>query len=123
VKTLRRRYLPEHIPYPNIPRELSTVLSESEVQRMLECSMNLMHRAMLLTLYSAGLRRSELCRLKTEDIDSTANDDSHPARQVWTRSRSSTQQQTGSNLIKNLSQPGDCECWYLHVLITRSAMF
>jgi integrase/recombinase XerD len=70
VKTLRRRYLPEHIPYPKIPYELPTVLSESEVQRMLECSMNLMHRAMLLTLYSAGLRRSELCRLKTEDIDS-----------------------------------------------------
>ena len=37
---------------------------------MLECSMNLMHRAMLLTLYSTGLRRTELTQLKVEDIDS-----------------------------------------------------
>ncbi len=70
VKTLRRPYLPEHIPFPKIPRRLPTVLSQEEVQRMLECSMNLMHRAMLLTLYSAGLRRAELTRLKVEDIDS-----------------------------------------------------
>lgn len=70
VKTLRRRYLPEHIPYPKIPQKLPTVLSEEEVQRMIECTTNLMHRAMLLTLYSAGLRRSELCRLKVEDVDS-----------------------------------------------------
>lgn len=70
VKTLRRRYLPEHIPYPKIPLKLPTVLSKEEVQRMIECTTNLMHRAMLLTLYSAGLRRSELCRLKVEDVDS-----------------------------------------------------
>ena len=37
---------------------------------MLECTMNLMHRAMLLTLYSTGLRRAELTQLKVEDIDS-----------------------------------------------------
>ena len=70
VKTLRRPYLPEHIPFPKTPRRLPTVLSQEEVQRMLECTMNLMHRAMLLTLYSAGLRRAELTRLRVEDIDS-----------------------------------------------------
>ena len=70
VKTLRRPYLPEHIPFPKIPRRLPPVLSQEEVQRMLECSMNLMHRAMLLTLYSTGLRRTELTQLKVEDIDS-----------------------------------------------------
>jgi len=37
---------------------------------MLACTMNLMHWAMLLRLYSAGLRRAELTRLKVEDIDS-----------------------------------------------------
>jgi integrase/recombinase XerD len=70
VKTLRRRYLPEHLPYPKIPRQLPTVLSQQEVQRMIECTHNLMHRAMLLTLYSTGLRRAELTALKVEDIDS-----------------------------------------------------
>ncbi len=37
---------------------------------MIECTPNLMHRAMLMTLYSAGLRRSELTRLQVQDIDS-----------------------------------------------------
>ncbi len=31
---------------------------------------NLFHYAMLLTMYSAGLRRSKLCRLKVSNIDS-----------------------------------------------------
>jgi integrase/recombinase XerD len=70
VKTLGRPYLPEQIPFPKVPRRLPTVLSQEEVQRMLECTMNLMHRAMLLTLYSTGLRRAELTQLKVEDIDS-----------------------------------------------------
>jgi len=29
-----------------------------------------MHRTMLMTLYATGVRRAELCRLKTSDIDS-----------------------------------------------------
>ena len=29
-----------------------------------------MHRAMLMTLYATGLRRSEMCQLKVADIDS-----------------------------------------------------
>ncbi|MGA8025838.1 MAG: tyrosine-type recombinase/integrase [Bryobacteraceae bacterium] len=31
---------------------------------------NLYHRTLLMTLYSTGLRRAELCRLKVSDIDS-----------------------------------------------------
>jgi integrase len=30
---------------------------------------NLRHRTILMTLYSTGVRRSELCRLRPEDID------------------------------------------------------
>jgi len=29
-----------------------------------------MHRTMLMTLYATGVRRAELCQLKTSDIDS-----------------------------------------------------
>src|ERR1017187_3797736 len=36
VKTLRRPYLPEHIPFPKRPRQLPTVLSPEEVQRLIE---------------------------------------------------------------------------------------
>jgi site-specific recombinase XerD len=38
---------------------------------MIDSASNLFHRAMLITLYSTGMRRAELCNLKVEDIDST----------------------------------------------------
>jgi integrase/recombinase XerD len=70
VKTLKRPYLHEHIPFPKRPRSLPTVLSPEEVERLIASAKNLMHRAMLMTLYATGLRRSELCQLKVTDIDS-----------------------------------------------------
>jgi site-specific recombinase XerD len=70
VKTLKRSYLHEHIPFPKRPRSLPTVLSPEEVERLIASAKNLMHRAMLMTLYATGLRRSELCQLKVTDIDS-----------------------------------------------------
>jgi integrase/recombinase XerD len=70
VKTLRRPYLPDHIPFPKRQRPLPTVLSQDEVSRLIDSASNLMHRAILVTLYSTGLRRAELCSLKVADIDS-----------------------------------------------------
>ena len=70
VKTLRRPYLPEALPFPKHSRRLPTVLSQEEVARLIDASGNLMHRAMLMTLYATGVRRAELCRLKVADIDS-----------------------------------------------------
>jgi site-specific recombinase XerD len=70
VKTLRRPYLLDEIPFPKRPRKLPTVLSPEEVARLIDSARNLMHRAMLMTLYATGLRRAELCHLKVTDIDS-----------------------------------------------------
>ena len=70
VKTLRRPYLPDHIPFPKRQRRLPTVLSPEETARLIDSASNLMHRAMLMTLYSTGVRRAELCHLKVADIDS-----------------------------------------------------
>jgi len=70
VKTLGRPYLPDHIPLPKRQRPLPTILSQEEVQRLIDSAKNLMHRAMLMTLYGTGVRRAELCRLKVADIDS-----------------------------------------------------
>src|SRR6266567_8464114 len=70
VKTLRRPYLHDEIPFPKRPRKLPTVLSPEEVARLIDSARNLMHRAMLMTLYATGLRRAELCHLKVTDIDS-----------------------------------------------------
>src|ERR1035437_6072139 len=70
VKTLRRPYLPDAIPFPKCHKRLPTVLSHEEVTRLIDSTGNLMHRAMVMTLYATGVRRAELCRLKVADIDS-----------------------------------------------------
>jgi site-specific recombinase XerD len=70
-KTLKRMYPVEEVPYPKAPRRLPIILTKEEVVRLIDSASNLFHRAMLITLYSTGMRRAELCRLKVEDIDST----------------------------------------------------
>lgn len=55
------------------PREemyLPEVLSEEEVKAILDATENLKHKAILMTIYSAGLRISEVINLKIKDIDS-----------------------------------------------------
>jgi len=39
------------------------------VTRMIDATPNRRHRTILMTLYSTGMRRSELCHLRHEDID------------------------------------------------------
>ena len=73
VRVLKRRELKEDLPYPHYPkhkRRLPVILSQEEVSKLIDSAKNLFHYAMLLTMYSAGLRRSELCRLKVSHIDS-----------------------------------------------------
>lgn len=55
------------------PREenfLPEVLSKEEVEKILKATNNLKHRAILMTVYSAGLRIGEAINLKIKDIDS-----------------------------------------------------
>ncbi len=59
--------------YIERPREekfLPEVLSEEEITAILNVTENLKHKAVLMTIYSAGLRISELINLKIKDIDS-----------------------------------------------------
>jgi site-specific recombinase XerD len=70
VKTLKRPYLHDQIPFPKRQRPLPTVLSQEEVARLIDSARSLMHRAMLMTLYGTGVRRAELCQLKVADVDS-----------------------------------------------------
>jgi integrase/recombinase XerD len=70
VKTLRRHFLAEYIPFPKSRKRLPTVLSPEEVTRLIDAACNLYHRTLLMTLYSTAARRAELCQLKVQDIDS-----------------------------------------------------
>ena len=69
VKTLKRPYMLEHIPFPKVPLRLPTILSPEEVTRLIEAAPNLLHRTILMTLYSTGMRCAELVQLKASDID------------------------------------------------------
>ncbi|HMU47859.1 MAG TPA: tyrosine-type recombinase/integrase [Chitinophagaceae bacterium] len=59
------------IPRPKKQYLLPKVLGEDEVARLFNALTNLKHKAMLFTVYSAGLRVSEIAVLKIRDIDSS----------------------------------------------------
>lgn len=56
------------IKYSKIPEKIPVVLSKEEVRKMLNCIDNWKHRLMIETMYSAGLRVSELINLKVNDL-------------------------------------------------------
>ena len=55
---------------PKKEQKLPEVLSKNEVKRIFDSCDNIKHRCILMLIYSAGLRRSELINLKISDIDS-----------------------------------------------------
>jgi integrase/recombinase XerD len=70
VKTLKRPYLLEDLPFPKVPRRLPAILSTEEVARLIDGARNLTDRTMLMVLYSTGMRNAELRHLLVRDIDS-----------------------------------------------------
>lgn len=69
-KVLGRDKIPFiYVDRPLKEKFLPTVLSEEEIQRIMSSVDNIKHKSILLTIYSAGLRRSELINLKIKDID------------------------------------------------------
>ena len=69
-QVLRREKFFWDIPRPKKPMILPKVLNEEEIGRLFRALANKKHKAMLFTIYSAGLRVSELVKLKINDIDS-----------------------------------------------------
>jgi site-specific recombinase XerD len=57
------------IPRPRKESRLPSVLSQEEVARLLQKPRNSKQRAILMLLYSAGLRVGEVVRLKPSDLD------------------------------------------------------
>ena len=68
--TLGRSAMVERIPYARKRRQLPVILSADEVVQFLAAVPNLKHRTALMTAYAAGLRVSEVVRLRIADIDS-----------------------------------------------------
>ena len=70
MKTLKRPFPLQDIPFPRVPQQLPLILSPEEIARILQAPPHLKSRALLMTIYAAGLRRSEVARLRVSDIDS-----------------------------------------------------
>jgi site-specific recombinase XerD len=66
---LNRKIDIERIPLPRHEKKLPVILTRDEVKAPLEALKNLGHRAILATMYGAGLRVSEAARLKVSDLD------------------------------------------------------
>ena len=70
TRTLDRQDLTRKLHRVKHPRALPTVLSREEVTRMLDATTSIKHQAILSVAYGAGLRASEVTKLKVRDIDS-----------------------------------------------------
>jgi site-specific recombinase XerD len=68
--TLEREWNEEKTPRSKQPKKLPVVLSMEEVEAIFKNTNNLKHRAILMTIYSGGLRLNEAINLKIGDIDS-----------------------------------------------------
>jgi len=67
-EVLKQRFVYE-IKRPKKDKKLPVVLSQEEVFQILSSVNNIKHRAILMLIYSAGLRVSEVVKLNPEDID------------------------------------------------------
>ena len=68
--TIPRDWHVEMIPFGKRPKRLPLVLGQEDAARLIQCTSNLKHRTVLLTLFAAGLRLSEATHLKVTDLDS-----------------------------------------------------
>lgn len=68
--TLNRPVAIEWLPAPRRQHPLPVILSGTEVLALLDRVSSLKYRTIMMTLYGAGLRIAEVCRLRPEQIDS-----------------------------------------------------
>ena len=68
-RVLQRPFDPGELPTPRKSQHLPRVLSRDEIERIITAGHNPAHRALLMTLYSGGLRVSEAVRLRWDDLE------------------------------------------------------
>ena len=69
TKTLKRAWSIAETPYPKWVYRLPTILSQEEVERLINAASTAFHRTLLMTLYATGARNAEVTRLKFRDFD------------------------------------------------------
>lgn len=69
-KVLKRERAVYDLPRPKKSFQLPKIFSEKEIQLLLNTPQNIKHQCILLTIYSTGIRLSELLNLRLQDIDS-----------------------------------------------------
>ena len=69
-KVLGRKKEYYRISRPRKESKLPTILTLGEIEVLFKAIINQKHKCILMTIYSGGLRRSELINLKIADIDS-----------------------------------------------------
>lgn len=70
-KVLKMNWDDDDIPRMKRDRHLPTVLTKAEISAILDATSNLKHKAMIATMYSGGLRVSEVIHLHYDDISRT----------------------------------------------------
>jgi len=70
-KVLKINWDDDDIPRMKLDRSLPTVLSPEEINAIIDATNNLKHKAMIATMYSSGLRVSEVTHLHYDDISRT----------------------------------------------------
>lgn len=70
-KVLKMNWDDDDIPRMKRNRTLPAVLSRQEINSIIDVTTNLKHKAIIATMYSAGLRVSEVIHLHYEDISRT----------------------------------------------------
>jgi integrase/recombinase XerD len=70
VDILKRDWQQIKIKRPRREKKLPVVLSMSEVEKLIACTKNIKHKALLMLAYSSRLRRQEIQLIKPNAIDS-----------------------------------------------------
>lgn len=69
-EVLRRPEVVSWVPWPSNVKRLPRILTHQEVNALIEHAINPRMRAMVMGGYGAGLRITEACRLRVQDVDS-----------------------------------------------------
>jgi len=73
IKQILKRTDSIKIPRPNKPIIQPDILTTEEIIKMLSCITNIKHKAIICLMYATGIRVSEVCNMRINDIDKSTN--------------------------------------------------